>query len=684
MLLRTRITLIVFTGFALLTLVLGTAAWLLDTVTGRQATDEAVSGQRILWGEIVAVQREINAAIADDLAEALAGGEATVDTTPADPGRLLALALDRSRTGIRPDAVQLIGARGGVLSGHGPATAQALLDAASLDRVLRGETVSGLRQIAAGRIHVLVARRILLPGSAPAALVVGTDARQALLRFAERSGSAATLLTLRGRTAAATDPALWTAAAVTLSPRRALAEQVAIDSRRFALVSVPLTDLGGGALGALVSLRDSTERAAALWRIRIGAIGTVGLLILAGCLGVFFYLRRSFRPLEHALADLHALSSGDAVTGGDHRDRRHDEIAAISEAVAAYRVNTHTLARVRRQRERVRLRQESVIRRQLQTLADALDPTDREEVLALLGPEGTRTHGDLPDDQLRRLAQVMGDLVRRIEEQHKRLSAMVQELREALVTKTKLAGIQQELEIARQVQLAILPRALPSDPRVTVYGQMTAAKEVGGDFYDYFMIDDHTLGFVIADVSGKGVPAALFMAISRTLLKSTALFERSPSKSIRRLNDLLAAENEQMMFVTVFYGVLDLDNGQLAYVNAGHNPPYHLTHDGTVQALPGVGGMAVAVMEDIPYQEQRMTLAPGDMLFLFTDGVTEAFDIDEVAYGEERLEQVLAERETGWSVHELSDQVIASVHRFERGAPQADDITCLTLRFSGT
>ena len=262
---------------------------------------------------------------------------------------------------------------------------------------------------------------------------------------------------------------------------------------------------------------------------------------------------------------------------------------------------------------------------------------------------------------------------------------MVVELREALVTKTRLAGLEQELQIAAQVQLSILPRQLPDDPRVQLHCHITPAREVGGDFYDYFAIDAEHLGFVMADVSGKGVPAALFMAITRTLLKATALFVASPPLCIRKLNDLLARENEQMMFVTIFYGVLHLPSGQVHYVNAGHNPPYWLRGDASVQAVARTGGMAVAISEDFPYREGTLTLAPGEMLFLYTDGITEAFNPDAQEYGDARLASVLQglnQRPT--TPADICNAVLADVHQFERGAPQADDMTCMGLRYRGS
>ncbi|MFG1393412.1 SpoIIE family protein phosphatase [Xanthobacter agilis] len=677
MLLRTRITLIVALGFIVLMLGIWGATTLRDRVADTREGEVAIAGQSVLWREIVAFQTSnlsrilervdgstafrIALGFSDRPGIAAALKEAGVDVNDADT------------------AFEVVGAdRELVFSAGGTSHNRSILDAGSLDHALKGEPISGLRQVAADRIIVLATRTVVLPGKGTAVIVLGRDASIGLDRFARGIGASTTLVTLRGRVAASTDMRLWDRAKLDITPRRAEAARIALDGHSYNVTSIPVEGIGGGSIGALVSLSDTTETLQASSFIRKAAIAGAILIVVLGVIGLNVFLWYSFRPLEEAIDVLQALSRGDTSVTVEHTGAA-DEIGRIASAVVALRGNVQALAESRRQRERIRRRQGVVISSELKALADSIDPTDREEVLALLANSARLEQ----DDELKRVARVLHDLSRRIVEQHTRLSSMVVELREALVTKTKLAGLQQELEIARQVQLAILPKEFPPDSRVAVHGQMTPAREVGGDFYDYFMVDERTLGFVVADVSGKGVPAALFMAISRTLLRSTALFERSPSGCVRRLNDLLAVENEQMLFVTLVYGVLDLDTGRVTYVNAGHNLPYRIRRDGEVSTVPSTKGMAVAVMEGFVYMESSFDLTPGDTLFLYTDGVTEAFDVDENAYGERRLETLLATGASDWSVPELSERVLASVHIFERGAPQADDITCLTLRYFG-
>ncbi len=671
--LRTRITLLVAAGFLLLLGCFIAVFIMRDRMEEQRVSTIVVGGQAALWREIVAVQ---TATLEKSLESIASSGPLRAALRASDRSGVVTALKGVEALLEETPVFEAVGADREVLFSQGTQPGRTLLDAGSIDRVLAGGTVSGLRQVSANQILVVAAQLVTFSDGQKAVLVLGRNAAGAVRRFASSIDAATTLLTLRGALAATTDAETWRAANLTITPRHPLREMLAVGDRIYAVTSIPVPDISGGTVGALVSLVDNTTARATAEAIRRFGLAVALGLALCGIVGVNVFLWYSFRPLERAINVLQALSRGDTSVSLEASGK--DEIGRIAQAVAAFRANVHALAENRRQRDRVRRRQETVISGELQALADAIDPTDREEVLALLASDQERD-----EDELRRVARVLHDLSRRIVEQHNRLSSMVVELREALITKTKLAGLQQELEIAAQVQLAILPKDFPPHPRVAVHGHMTPAREVGGDFYDYFLIDERTLGFVVADVSGKGVPAALFMAISRTLLRSTALFERSPAGCVRRLNDLLALENEQMLFVTLFYGVLNLETGKVNYVNAGHNLPYKITQDNVVTNVPTTRGMAVAVMEGFIYEEHELQLNPGDALFLYTDGVNEAFDIDDAVYGDQRLADLLKGGAAQWSVTEMSEQVLASVRRFERGAPQADDITCLTLRYFG-
>ncbi|MBQ0024631.1 MAG: SpoIIE family protein phosphatase [Bacteroidales bacterium] len=247
----------------------------------------------------------------------------------------------------------------------------------------------------------------------------------------------------------------------------------------------------------------------------------------------------------------------------------------------------------------------------------------------------------------------------------------------------QLVDIQSDLSAARAIQHAILPRSfdlgMERSGSVDIYASMMAAKEVGGDFYDFFPIDDTHFGFTLADVSGKGVPAALFMAVSRTMIKAYGTRDIHSADCIVKVNDLLSEESLNSMFVTTFYGVYDLESGVIDYTNAGHNPPYILRADGTVECLPKERNIALGAMGGMPYKSNTLTLGSGDALVMFTDGVTEAEDINHGQFGEPRLEETLASLK-GCTSKEIVDKINEKVKEFAGEAEQSDDVTQLVIR----
>ncbi len=258
----------------------------------------------------------------------------------------------------------------------------------------------------------------------------------------------------------------------------------------------------------------------------------------------------------------------------------------------------------------------------------------------------------------------------------------LQVMREALRSRDELVALRQELGVASQMQESILPKVFPKDPRYDLYAWMTPAKEVGGDFYDFFPVEDDGFAMVVADVSGKGVPAALFMMVSRTLVKGSAVGEREPRKCIMEVNQLLYEQNYESMFVTLFYAVLNPESGRLEYVNGGHNYPCLVKPSGKVTWLPGESGIVLGVFDEFPYEQHWIQLDKGDTVFFYTDGVTEAMDEAGNQFGDQTLLDVL-KKMAGADPEEMTRQVVQAVHEHVGGAPQSDDLTCMAMRYVG-
>ena len=239
-----------------------------------------------------------------------------------------------------------------------------------------------------------------------------------------------------------------------------------------------------------------------------------------------------------------------------------------------------------------------------------------------------------------------------------------------------------ELQVAAHIQASMLPCIFPPFPEhneFDIYATMEPAKEVGGDFYDIFMTDDDHLAVVVADVSGKGIPAALFMVITKTLIKNQMQEGLAPAEVFTSVNAQLCENNDAGMFVTAWMGVLEISTGKFIFVNAGHNPPLFKKAGGDFEYLKSRAGFVLAGMEGIQYRQNELQIQKGDILYLYTDGVTEATDPDNKLYGEERLKDVLD------SHKELNpDMLLACIKEdidaFVREAPQFDDITMLALK----
>ena len=247
----------------------------------------------------------------------------------------------------------------------------------------------------------------------------------------------------------------------------------------------------------------------------------------------------------------------------------------------------------------------------------------------------------------------------------------------------QLKALNFDLDMAARIQSQILHQefpVFPDDTRFDIFADMIPAKHVGGDFYDFFKFDEEHLAFFIGDVAGKGMPAAIYMAVCRTMLKAIGSEVKDPAECISKVNNMLIPESDISTFVTVFYGLLNVKTGSLSYCNGGHNLPYILTTDGKVKELKDVGGLLLGKFDDAPYEMNTIKLKPGDTIVTFTDGVTEAEDDEESYFDEERVISYL-EKHPGKSLNSLVKGLFLEVMKFVGAATQSDDITVLSVRY---
>ena len=278
-------------------------------------------------------------------------------------------------------------------------------------------------------------------------------------------------------------------------------------------------------------------------------------------------------------------------------------------------------------------------------------------------------------DEVENLYLIMADMEKELDKYESNLTKITAE-KERIVT---------ELTLARRIQANMLPSVFPAFPERSefdIYATMTPAKEVGGDFYDFYLIDENHLGIVIADVSGKGIPAALFMMVSKILVKNYAMAGKSPSEVLTEVNERICSNNREEMFVTVWFGILDIPNGILKAANAGHEYPTVKKPDGSFEIFKDNHSFVLGGMSGIKYKEYEIKLEPGSKLFLYTDGVTEATNGKKELFGTERMIDALNEKKDD-SIYDIIASVHGAIKGFVKDEPSFDDITMLCLSFAG-
>ncbi len=252
--------------------------------------------------------------------------------------------------------------------------------------------------------------------------------------------------------------------------------------------------------------------------------------------------------------------------------------------------------------------------------------------------------------------------------------------RKAWRTESELAALRREIDIAGELQKRILPNDFPVRADLEIFARTTPAKDIGGDFYDFFELESGALALIVADVSGKGVPAAFFMAVARTLIRATAVNQSDPGPCLEQVNRLLYQHNIPGMFVSVFYAIVDTCNWRMHYANGGHLPPCLIPGDGgAIRILDGADGVVLGIQDEIPYQQGTVCIDPGTSVFIYTDGVTEAFDSERQQFSHQRLRQYLQDNRSA-SAQAMTEDLFDAINHFISDAPQSDDITGLVIK----
>ena len=703
MLLRTRISLLVILAFAVICIGLTLASLKREDLLRLQYTGATTTDRANLW-------RKINSSLIlrmEDKAWIAAEGETlreAVYTGDQDAvQRLGAIITARLRDEGIADRFDVLYADGTLAYSSHPAVFQSSIIAtrAAQDATMQGIRIRGMGNDQQRNVSLVLGIPLGAPAGARGIAGMGiyaTSIDEAILEMELATKSSVLLVNRRGRLLAGSTGALWESLEklIDLSTVDTL-QTVEADDRVYSAVVLPQTADLGSLVARLVSIKDVTELARRQEQVSQLTIGAVlGFLILV-LIGLGYYMSRSFAPLIDGVGVLNALSRGDLqarIEGAGGRD----EVGRIAGAVNVFRANLVAFDRFRRSRERQRQRQERFIRREMTQLAETLDEEERVAVLAELD-QLEHLVRDAPDNEgrvmsiadatdsastaLTRESDSLAMTALAFQKMSDRVLDQNQSLREALAAKNAFIALQKELDIAARVQLSLLPDTMPLSERIEMTGIMRPAKEVGGDFYDFFHLDQHHIAVAVADVSGKGVPAGLFMVMTRTLMRATAVRHvDAPGLVLASINDFLEQNNSEDLFVTVFYGVLDERTGRFVYANGGHNPPILVDRDGA-NPLEMTGGVALGMFDGLDYADAHVDMEPGARLVLFSDGVTEAFNDSDEAFGDERLlDTARALPEEQGPEQDVND-IVSAVDAFAGEAPQFDDITCVVLVYKG-
>ncbi|MBS0643351.1 MAG: PP2C family protein-serine/threonine phosphatase [Proteobacteria bacterium] len=579
--------------------------------------------------------------------------------------------------------IDLANESGLIASSAGRDETMPMVDSSRLSAALRpGYPVESVERHPSGTWLFVVT----VPGPAGTFLSIASDMNEILPGLENADRDEMFIVDNRGNLAVSNNSEMWELIRDRVPSRATEPFGIQVDRKVFQAVPMSLRNSAGAEIGRLLVLRDTTVEVQRTRLIMlIGGFGTL-LLLLGSGFTLYVLTREALDPLADITQSVRLLADGNLLVNAAAAPASR-EIADIAAAFDVFRANAIDLDR-RKVREQLHdAEQYSLIRAEMARLAYDLDEPARDDVLAGLRQiEATGAAGAAA------LAAAFQMMTKSVTAQHRQVRTLLDErtrdlqtVRDALAAREQLDRMREELELARHVQMSSLPSVFPPFPDRTdlnLFASMQPAREVGGDFYDFAMLENDRLVLLIGDASGKGMSAALFIATCRALLRAALLRGAGLAEALATTNAAIAADNQLSMFATVFAAILDLRCGAMRYSNAGHNPPYVLRADGTLTTLSDAGNIALGVIDPFTFVDAEIQLSPGDGLFLFTDGVTEAFNPEQTMFGEESLEQVLVSQPPD-NAEAVVRRVADAVAAFATGSEQSDDITMLHVRYLG-
>ena len=690
---KTRIGTIVVAFMAVMIAGLLLAGYQREELLRTQLDQTEIGGSRALWGKIVETgiqrMRELTPIVEQDAplrAALVSDDRGHISEAAADVLARLQSTGDVTRLDLVSPAREVMYSSMPAFEPTAAASADAL-EAMIAER--RGR--SGVAIDAARNVTLSVGVLLYDEDGAPLAVAIcATDIVHALSELKEDTGAEALIVNRRGRLLVGTDRQIWDAVSGSAWLRDRSAQELRSGDRVFSLAAFPLVAELGNLVAQVVTVRDVSAAYAEQRRVSWITFAAIGGFLLLSLVALSYYLRRALSPLTDGVEVLDALSRGDTqVTVKVGYEHGNDELARIAEAVNTFRIQTLALRRHRRRAARRQRQQERFIRSEMTRLSATLNEEERRDILSDLAEieapaaPAAQEHPELngdgdPGGGLQVMGFAFRKMADRVGRQQQRLRTLVAELQEALRTQTAYMALQHDLQIATRVQRSFLPGERLDAGGAHIHATMHTAKEVGGDFYDFFPLDQDRIGIVIGDVVGKGVPASLFMAVTRTVIRATARYlEDGPGKCLEMVNETLTDASRADVFVTVFYGIFDRRDGRLRYSNGGHNPPV-LVAPGQAELLPLTGGVALAMFDGLTYGDGEVTVPPSGKLFLYTDGVPESTNVHEEEFGYDRMrENLLSSADR--SPSDTIETMLRRVEAFAGAAPQFDDIAMLVL-----